>query len=59
MREITDEYEIEQMKQEKYENSYHEQIQNKDYDYSPDGDIEYCDCGRPLNSHGWCYRCQG
>jgi len=59
MREITSEREIEAYKEELNNYRFSEQKQTKDYDYNPDGGIEYCDCGRPMNSHGWCYRCDG
>ena len=39
------------------EQRYNEQKQNKDYDYDNEGNIEYCDCGMALNSHGHCPRC--
>ena len=59
MRELTDPFEIEQYKEELNEHRGNEQKANNDYDYGVDGEIEVCECGNPLNSHGWCYRCDG
>ena len=39
------------------EQRYNEQKRNDDYDINEDGQIEKCECGQPLNSHGHCPRC--
>ena len=57
MRELTDPMEIEQHKEELLNARTSEQKQNADYDYDAEGNIEYCECGRALNSHGHCPRC--
>jgi hypothetical protein len=59
MKELTDQFEIEKYKEELDDHRKIEQMKNKDYDYDHKGNIEYCSCGRPLNSHGWCFRCDG
>ena len=56
---MSKEYEMEKFFEELDEIRTIEQRQNKDYDYDENGNIEYCECGRPLNSHGWCFRCDG
>lgn len=59
MKELTDSFEIEQYKEELNNQRTDEQKNKKDYDYDENGNIEYCSCGNPLNSHGWCFRCDG
>jgi hypothetical protein len=57
MKELTKFWEIQEHIEELDNHRINEQKQNKDYDYDENGNIEYCECGRPLNSHGWCFRC--
>ena len=45
--------EQEQFEQELFENRITEQKRNRDYD----DDMEKCECGMYLNSHGHCPRC--
>ena len=59
MKEITNRQEIEQIKEKILDMRTKNQREKDDYDRNEDGQIEYCRCGRALNSHGWCYFCDG
>jgi len=59
MKEVTNPTEIEQIKQQLFDQRIYEQKNKKDYDYDENGDIERCsDCGSYINSHGHCPKCE-
>jgi len=39
------------------DNRTREQKDNNDFSFMEDGGIEKCECGREINSHGHCPRC--
>ena len=49
-------YERNKYEQELRESRMKEQRERLDYSYL-DGEIEKCECGCPINSHGHCPRC--
>ena len=49
--------EHEQFEESLLEQRYNEQKRNNDYDINEDGEIEKCECGNYLNSHGHCPQC--
>lgn len=58
MRDITDEREIEEMKEELLRQRLKEQEDNKDYEIDWEGEYEECHtCGTFINTHGHCPRC--
>jgi rubrerythrin len=58
MREITNQRDIEKMKEDLRQIRQKEQRENDDYEYDEDGKIEICEnCGTPIDSHDRCPRC--
>ena len=59
MKVITDQREIEQIKQDLFDMRIEEQVREGDYaDRLEDGSLERCgDCGSYINSHDHCPRC--
>jgi hypothetical protein len=49
--------EIEKWNEELLENRTKEQKDKDDYSYNDFGEPEKCECGRQINSHGHCPRC--
>lgn len=57
MKNLTDEREIEEYKEELYQQRLKEQDENDDFEWDGD-EKELCsNCGTPINSHDQCPRC--